>query len=67
MAVTLSSCGKAETWRSNDTARFGSVCAVIPTLQGSKYYLEKVIAFSLTRAFGLYHEWSRRHHYQFID
>ena len=67
MAAGLSSYGKAKTWTSTDTAHFGNVYAVIPTLQGSKYYLETVIAFSLTRASGLCHEWSRRCRSQFID
>jgi len=68
MAVTLSSCGKAKTWTSSDTARcFGSVCvaAVSPTPRGSRYYLKAVIAFSLTHAFGLYRGLTRSCRSQF--
>lgn len=65
MAVTRSFCGKAVTWKSTDTARFGSVYAISPTLQGSRYYLKTVIAFSLTRACGLSRELIRSYCSQF--
>ena len=59
MAVTRSFCRKAVTSKSTDTARFGTVYAISPTLQCSRYYLRTVIAFSMTRASGLSRELSR--------